>query len=166
MLPQHAPLFEPLKLGKLTLKNRIALAPTYVGMGDERALVTDQTLCYYYGRASAGLGLVIVEITGVTGRFAFSPGRGLGAASDRSIPGLRDLCRVIRWGGSRAILQLVPGQGAQALPPAQDRPLVGPSDVAALLQKEELPKALNAFKAKTPETPRPLSVEEIQGLKG
>ena len=164
MLPQHESLFAPMTIGKLKLENRIVLAPTHVGMGAERGMVTDQILCYYYARASGGVGLIIVELTGVTGRYAFSPGLGLGAASDRNIPGLRDLATVIHWGGAKAIIQLVPGEGAQALYHHPKRPLVGPSDVPALIQKEELPKAMEGFLTVSPEQPRPLSVEEVQAL--
>lgn len=165
MLPKHKVVFEPMTLGKLQLENRVVLAPTHVGMGGERGMVTDQSLCYYYARAAGGVGLIIVEITGVTGRYAFSPGLGLGAASDRSIPGLRDLSRVIHWGGAKAIIQLLPGQGAQALRHHEKRPLVGPSDVPALIQKEGLPKALKGLPKEPPEIPRPLEVQEIQELK-
>lgn len=164
MEPKHQSLFEPVSIGRLQLTNRVALAPTYVGSGDDRGNVTDQTLCYYYARAAGGVGLVIVEITGVTGRYAFAPGFGLGAASDRHVAGLRDLARVIHWGGARAIIQIVPGQGAQALHHHDRRPLVAPSDVPALIQRESLPKALKAVLQETPEVPRPLTLEEIESL--
>jgi len=68
MFPQHKALFEPITLGKILLPNRIVLAPTYVGMGDLKGNVTDQSLCYYFARSSGGVGLVIVEITGTTAR--------------------------------------------------------------------------------------------------
>ena len=165
MLPQYEPLFEPIGLGTLRLANRIVLAPTYVGMADLKGNVTDQSLCYYFARASGGVGLVIVEITGVTARFAFHPGYGLGAASDRHITGLQDLAQVIHWGGAKALIQLLPGQGAQALQSYENRPLVGPSDVPAPLPLEELPENLRAFLRKKPEPPRPLTRGEIQSLK-
>ena len=147
------------------MANRVVLAPTYVGMGDLRGNVTDQSLCYYYARAMGGVGLIIVEITGVTGRYAFSPGFGLGLASDFNIVGLRDLAQVIHWGGAKAFLQLLPGQGAQALRSHEKRPLVGPSDVPSLIPQEELPEAIKGLSQKVPEHPRPLTREEIQGLK-
>jgi 2,4-dienoyl-CoA reductase-like NADH-dependent reductase (Old Yellow Enzyme family) len=165
MLPQHQSLFEPISLGKIRLANRIVLAPTYVGMGDLRGKVTDQSLCYYFSRATGGVGLVIVEITGVTGRYAFNPGYGLGAASDKHLPGLRDLAQVIHWGGAKALLQLLPGQGAQAMQSYENRPLVGPSDVPSPLPQEGLPENLKGLLDKKPEAPRPLTSEEIQGLK-
>ena len=165
MLPQHEALFEPITLGKIRLANRVVLAPTYVGMGDLRGNVTDQSLCYYFARASGGVGLVIVEITGVTGRYAFNPGYGLGAASDKHLPGLRDLAQVIHWGGAKALLQLLPGQGAQALQSYENRPLVGPSDVPTPLTQDGLPDNLKNLLHKKLEQPRPLTQEEIQGLK-
>lgn len=165
MLPQHEIIFEPMNIAGIKLNNRIAQAPTHVGMGDDRGMVTDQHLCYYYTRAAGGAGLVIVEVTGVAGHYAFIQGRGLGAASDRSVPGLRDLARVIHWGGAKAFIQLLPGHGAQALRHHERRPLVGPSDVPALMQEEGLPKALQGILKETPERPRPLDVQEIRGLR-
>jgi len=164
MLDTHRGLFEPLTIGNVRLKNRVVLAPTHVGMGDERGRVGDQVLCYYYSRAAAGLGLVIVEISIVTGRYAFSPGLGIGAASDGHIPGLRDLARVIHWGGAKAIHQLAPGQGSQALHHHERRALVGPSDVPALVQREALPKAIKGFAEEFPERPRALTLDEITYL--
>jgi len=165
MLPQHKIMFEPIQIGKIRLKNRIALAPTHVGMGDETATVTDQHLCYYYARAAGGVGLVIVEITAVSGRYAYLPGRGLAAASERSVTGLTDLARVIHWGGAKAVLQLAPGHGAQAMHHHRKRPLVGPSDVAAIVQNKDLPKPMRALAKDVSENPRPLDIEEIDGLR-
>jgi len=47
----------------------------------------------------------------------------------------------------------------------EKRALVGPSDVPALIQKEGLPAAMRGFSRETPERPRPLTIEEIQGLR-
>ena len=165
MTPNAKALFEPIRIGNLYLPNKIALAPTYVGMGDQKGNVSDQSLCYYYARAIGGVGLIIVEITGVTGLYAFSPGFGLGAASDFHIPGLRDLAQVIHWGGAKAFLQLLPGQGNQALQAQEKRPLISSSDVPAILPKEDLPEAINGLRDKNPERPRPMTLNEIKGLK-
>lgn len=108
---------------------------------------------------------MIVEIAGVTARYAFHPGYGLGAGSDKHLPGLRDLAQVIHWGGAKALIQLLPGQGAQALQSYENRPLVGPSDVPAPLPQDELPDNLKSFLLKKSEQPRPLTREEIQSLK-
>ncbi|MFO7962724.1 MAG: NADH:flavin oxidoreductase [Desulfobacterales bacterium] len=165
MLPRHEALFSPSTIGNHAINNRLVLAPTYVGSASEKGgRVTDQTLCYYYTRAKAGVGLVIVEVTGITGRHAFSPGLGLGAASDKSIPGLSDLARVIHWGGAKGIVQLTLGQGAQAFYHHRQRPLVGPSDIPAVLPVEGLPKNISDFCRIKPEIPVPVSTEDIRLL--
>ena len=81
------------------------------------------------------------------------------------IPGLRDLTQVIHWGGAKAFLQLLPGQGAQALQGHEKRPLVAPSDVPALIPQDDLPDAIKGLRQKAPERPRPLTIEEIEDLK-
>lgn len=40
-------LFEPIKIGHLEIKNRIAFAPTHMGHCSTRGEVTDQALCHY-----------------------------------------------------------------------------------------------------------------------
>ncbi|MFZ0928955.1 MAG: NADH:flavin oxidoreductase [Syntrophobacteraceae bacterium] len=165
MQEKYRPLFEPCTLGELQLSNRIALAPTYVGMADSKGGVTDQTLCYYYARAKGGCSLIIVEGTGVTGKYAFAPNYGLSLAGDGYIPGFRDLATVIHWGGAKAIVQIMMGQGAQALHPYGQRDLVAPSDIPALVQKEDLPVSLKSFSLKEAEPPRPLEIKEIEYLK-
>ena len=165
MQEKYRPLFEPCTLGELQLSNRIALAPTYVGMADSKGRVTDQTLCYYYARAKGGCSLIIVEGTGVTGKYAFAPNYGLSLAGDGYIPGFRDLGTVIHWGGAKAIVQIMMGQGAQALHPYGQRDLVAPSDIPALVQKEGLPVSLKSFSLKEAEPPRPLEIKEIEYLR-
>jgi len=48
-------LFDPIQLGNLTLKNRIAMAPMTRGRADMAGLVSDLHATYYSQRASAGL---------------------------------------------------------------------------------------------------------------
>jgi 2,4-dienoyl-CoA reductase-like NADH-dependent reductase (Old Yellow Enzyme family) len=52
-------------IGHLKVKNRIAFAPTHMGYGSTRGEVTDQVLCHYSARAKGGVGLIIVEGTGI-----------------------------------------------------------------------------------------------------
>lgn len=158
-------LFNPIFICKKKIKNRIALAPSYMGTGDSRGRVTDQTLCYYSARAKGGCGLIIVEGTGAVPKYSFAPNTGLSIVTDDHISGFRDLSQVIHWGGAIAFLQLMLGQGSQALQSNGNRELVGPSNIPALIQKKGLPKALAEMAKKNPQTPRALSIDEIQYLK-
>jgi len=98
MMPR---LFNPLKVGRLELKNRIVMPPIgglhYNSVDGE---VTDYLLMHYSRRAR-GLGLLIVEASRV-GRH----GGWLGIYDDRFIPGLRKLVDQIHGHGTPAAIQL------------------------------------------------------------
>ncbi|MDD4858746.1 MAG: hypothetical protein PHR56_00870, partial [Dehalococcoidales bacterium] len=56
-------LFEPGKIGKLTVKNRIALAPMTVGgLVEPDGRLSDRAIDYFVARAKGGTGLIITPI--------------------------------------------------------------------------------------------------------
>jgi len=83
-------LFEPTQIGHLKINNRVAFAPTHMGQGTNRGEVNDQVLCHYSARAKGGTGLIIVQGTGITGKYAFTMGRGIVCLGDYYRPGLKD----------------------------------------------------------------------------
>ena len=100
-----APLFDPLQVGQKTLRNRIVMPPMVV----MRGVTTPEGAEWYGRRALGGVGLVIVEATGVTG---------FGAAY--TAKNLRPLVDAIHAGGALAAIQLFPGTFGQdkTRPPA------------------------------------------------
>lgn len=54
-------LFSPLKVGNITLKNRIVMPPMAVSMATINGEVTNELINYYAARARGGVGLIIVE---------------------------------------------------------------------------------------------------------
>ncbi len=119
-----ARLFQPLQLGKLTLRNRIVLPPMCQYMAStEEGRVTEYHLAHYGVRALSGLGLIIVEATGIEpdGRLS---GNDLGLWEDEQLPGMRRLAEVISANGAVPGIQLNHA-GRKAWPGAQR--LVAPS---------------------------------------
>ncbi|MTD13424.1 NAD(P)-binding protein [Nakamurella sp. YIM 132087] len=55
-----AVLFEPVRLGPLTLRNRLVMAPMGTCL-DEDGYITDDTIAYYVRRAQGGVGSIAVE---------------------------------------------------------------------------------------------------------
>src|SRR6478609_10783512 len=53
-------LFEPLRLGRLVLRNRLIMAPMGTCL-DESGHITDETIAYYVRRAAGGVGTITVE---------------------------------------------------------------------------------------------------------
>ncbi|MBQ2504334.1 MAG: 2-enoate reductase, partial [Lachnospiraceae bacterium] len=57
-------LFEPVKIGKLEIKNRYAMAPMGpLGLGDCEGGWNDRGIDYYTRRAQGGIGLIITGVT-------------------------------------------------------------------------------------------------------
>jgi len=66
MSVKYQKLFEPLTVGKLTLKNRISMAPLgMVAMADPCGGFSEDAQEYYVERAKGGTGLIITGITNV-----------------------------------------------------------------------------------------------------
>jgi 2,4-dienoyl-CoA reductase-like NADH-dependent reductase (Old Yellow Enzyme family) len=57
----YGKLFEPVQIGSLELKNRIAMAPMNMAYSDPNGYPGDQTLAWYATRARGGFGLLITE---------------------------------------------------------------------------------------------------------
>ncbi|MHB8064242.1 MAG: oxidoreductase [Ruminiclostridium sp.] len=66
MLSKYQKLFEPLMVGKLTIKNRICMAPLgMIAMADPCGGFSENAQEYYVERAKGGTGLIITGVTNV-----------------------------------------------------------------------------------------------------
>ncbi len=98
-------LFSLFKIADLTLKNRITMAPTYLGYGNHDGTVSDLLLNHYRTMAGSGAALIVVENTGVHPSGLGSPLM-LRADDDRCLKGLEELAKAIHAEGALAFLQL------------------------------------------------------------
>jgi 2,4-dienoyl-CoA reductase-like NADH-dependent reductase (Old Yellow Enzyme family) len=98
--------FEPIKIGKITIPNRIVMAPMDTNLASEDGYVTDQLIEHYRKRAAGGVGLVTVEITSVNPKREMKPKHSLSAFSDKYVDGLSKLAKSIKEEGAIASLQL------------------------------------------------------------
>ena len=98
-------LFEPGKIGRLEIGNRVIKAPTMLFMCNPDGSVTDILIRFYEETTRGGSGLVIVEAASVTRRGIGFPR--LCAAGTEYIPGLSLLAQAICDNGAKSALQLV-----------------------------------------------------------
>ena len=56
-----SPLFEPIQIGNVELKNRIAMSPMNMGYTGPMGFASEQTNAWYATRARGGFGLIITE---------------------------------------------------------------------------------------------------------
>jgi 2,4-dienoyl-CoA reductase-like NADH-dependent reductase (Old Yellow Enzyme family)/thioredoxin reductase len=98
-------LLEPIEVGTMSLRNRIVMAPMATCLAGLEGSVTKEIIDYYSERASGGIGAIIVESTYIDKRGQGKPNQ-LGIYSDHLIPGLSQLAKAIKAGGTGAILQI------------------------------------------------------------
>jgi 2,4-dienoyl-CoA reductase (NADPH2) len=88
-------IFTSFRIQGLTLKNRITMAPLYLGYANSDGTVSQLTLDHYAEMAGSGAALVVVEHTMVHPSGIATP-KCLRVDDDRYIPGLSELARVIK----------------------------------------------------------------------
>ncbi len=113
-------IFSPLRIGNLTLKNRITLAPMFLCYGNSNGTVSEKMVEFYARRAKAGVSLLVVEASAVDAQGAGSP-RMIRVDDDMFIPGLSKLAGAIKDAGGHAVLQIYHG-GRYSLKPVAPSP--------------------------------------------
>ena len=150
-------LFEPIKVGNLELKNRLAM----IGIGGflaENCRVTDRLKAFDGERARGEAGLVI---RGNVHPGNIGPEKMPGIWDDRFIPGLRELTDFVhKQGDGVKYACQISTQHAWRRSPDSSVEMVGPSDVVLRRPTPSLVKMIEVLT--TP--PRPLTVEEIEQI--
>ncbi|KXH81681.1 NADPH dehydrogenase NamA [Sporosarcina sp. HYO08] len=100
-----AKLFEPFTLRGVTFNNRIVMAPMCMYSSNDDGKVQDWHKIHYPTRAIGGVGLIIVEATGVQPEGRISA-RDLGIWDDNHIEGLSEVVRLVKANGAKIGIQL------------------------------------------------------------
>ncbi len=140
------PLFQPITIGSLRVKNRIFMPAMHLNMC-HNFMVTLQLLEFYRKRAEGGAGLISVGYATVD-RLSGNSGN-IGAHDDSFLPGLQELATVIHSGGAAAAVQLNhAGRYNHSFFLGGQKP-VAPSAIASRLTRE---------------TPREMEAEDIAAV--
>lgn len=99
-------LFSPIRIGALTLENRLTMAPLYLGYAGEGGTVSELLLEHYRQMAASGVAMVVVENATVDHPAGSGSNRTLRADTDANLPGLARLAQTIKAQGALACLQL------------------------------------------------------------
>ncbi|RLC61392.1 MAG: 2-enoate reductase, partial [Chloroflexi bacterium] len=104
-------LFEPISIGKVNIKNRIAMAPMVPGgLVDHDGGFTQRAIDYYTERAFGGVGLIISGCTKVSEKV--EPRTTLMFVNRRSISSFSELAESVHYYGTRIFIQLTAGLGS------------------------------------------------------
>ncbi len=139
-------LFEPTRIGRMELRNRIVMPPMVTNFANADGTVSETIKNYYAARARGGVGLIIVEATAVHPTGRSSPTK-LCIDNDDFIAGFRGLVDAVHQYGAKIAIQLVHvGRQARA-------EFIGQQPVA--------PSAVGYAGG---DMPRALTIEEIEEL--
>jgi 2,4-dienoyl-CoA reductase-like NADH-dependent reductase (Old Yellow Enzyme family) len=141
-LSEYQYLFTPLKVGSMTLKNRIIFGPHVTNHWPN--FVADQdTVAYYEARARGGVGMIIISSSPVdedADYFFFSQA---GLWSDHVIPGLRSIADAVHAHGTKLCIQMVhPGVHQNPDRDPLHRPIVSASQIPVTDKPWYIPKEL------------------------
>lgn len=145
-------LFEPISIGGIEIRNRIVMPAMTTRFADSDGAATEQGIQYYAARARGGVGLVIVEMSGVD-RGGSHRQRELAVYDDIYVPGLKKLADTVKSHGARIAIQLAHG-GAQALSRVTGLQPVAPTGMPYVVHEQ----------VTETHVPKELSIEEIKLL--
>jgi 2,4-dienoyl-CoA reductase-like NADH-dependent reductase (Old Yellow Enzyme family)/thioredoxin reductase len=133
-------LFTTGQIGKMTLKNRVVMAPMVRNYADEQGRITPRYLAHLERIAKGGAGMMILEAS-----FVSPEGRGfrhqLGVHSDSVIAGLNEAAAAVHAHGGRLGIQLFHA-GRQTTAAVSGEQPVAPSEIPCPLLGE-LPRGLD-----------------------
>ena len=150
-----SPLFEPIKIGKLNLKNRIVMAPMCSRLPTADGEVTQALIDHYEVRAKGGASMLIIEFAHVDDKLSSAEWGMLSASSDRYLVGLSLLAETITINGARACLQLAhagrqssysePCLSPSAIPDKMYKALMGERYQVREITPDEIEEVLDKF---------------------
>jgi len=98
-------LWEPIRIGRMELKNRLVMPPMVTCYASGDGSVTPRSIAYYSARAKGGVGLVIVEATYIH-RQGWAFNGQIGLSDDKFIPGMSSLVDAVHENGAKIAVQL------------------------------------------------------------
>ena len=137
-------LFEPIRINKMEIKNRIYMPAMHMNMARE-FFIPDSMVDFYAERAKGGTGMIAVGFASVDENSAGPTN--IGAHMDDFLPGLTKLSDAIRENGARSVLQINHGGRNIHSFLLGGNPSVAPSPVPSRLTRET-PKELTIVEIK------------------
>jgi 2-enoate reductase len=127
MEPKLRKIFEPIKIGELEIKNRIAMAPMAIhGLVNPDGTLTKRAVEYYLERARGGVGLIITGLFKVENEIeAVVPG--VPFISRASVAPFAELAEAVHSLNSKIFVQLTAGYGRVGHPARLRKRPVAPS---------------------------------------
>lgn len=143
-MTKYTHLFEPIKIGNKTVKNRIFMPPISTNLAN-KGYVTDELIQHYGARAKGGVGLIVSEVVTIEPTYIYLPGD-MSIHDDSYIEGWKKLYDEVHKYGTVLLPQLFH-------PAYMAFPIPGTPQLIA-------PSAVGPYYAR--EAPREVTIEELK----
>ena len=131
-MTKYTHLFEPITVGKTTVKNRIFMPPISTNLANN-GYVTEELIQHYAARAKGGVGLIVSEVVTVEPTYVYLPGD-MSIHDDSFIEGWTKLFAEVHKYGTKLLPQLFhPAYMAFPIPGTPQ--LIAPSNVGPYYAK-------------------------------
>lgn len=131
-MTKYTHLFQPLKVGKTEIKNRIFMPPISTNLADN-GYVTEELIQHYGARAKGGVGLIVSEVVTVEPTYIYLPGD-MSIHDDSFIEGWTKLFAEVHKYGAKLLPQLFhPAYMAFPIPGTPQ--LIAPSNIGPYYAK-------------------------------
>lgn len=131
-MTKYTHLFQPLKVGKTEIKNRIFMPPISTNLAD-KGYVTEELIQHYGARAKGGVGLIVSEVVTVEPTYIYLPGD-MSIHDDSFIEGWTKLFAEVHKYGAKLLPQLFhPAYMAFPIPGTPQ--LIAPSNIGPYYAK-------------------------------
>ena len=139
----------PFNIGKMTVKNRIAMAPMGLNSGHKDGTIADDEIEYFQERAKGGTGLIITGCQFLTEELAQGSMEGY-LDNTYCIPQLTTLVETVHRYGTKICAQISCGTGKNAFTNMlKDKPPVSASAIPSMFNPDVLCHALTNEEIKT-----------------
>jgi 2,4-dienoyl-CoA reductase-like NADH-dependent reductase (Old Yellow Enzyme family) len=146
-------LFQPQRIGRIEIRNRLVRSATYYGLADERGRVGDASVELMKTLAGNAVGLIITGYAFVARSGQVFPDMN-GIDSDEQIPGYRRMTRAVHHLRGRIVMQIAHGGVASAAAVRRGEPRLavsadenpsGPRDRPREITEEEIETIVDDF---------------------
>ena len=161
-----APLFQPIKLGPVEIKNRIVLSPMAVGDGSSEGYPTEQTRAFNVARAKGGVGLIVLGGCVSTERaWKESPyGGGYRLDIEDAVPALRELVDSVHAFGTKIFAEPMTSFGRLGGAHGGALQPIAPSPIPLVIPEDSFPEIMTVPGGRVMPMPREVTIPEIVAL--
>jgi 2,4-dienoyl-CoA reductase-like NADH-dependent reductase (Old Yellow Enzyme family) len=154
-------LSEPIRINKLTLRNRLVMGPMAVHAAAKDGSPSKQTIAFFEARARGGVAMIIVGGIASTARsMAEAPVAGLRFDIDTFIPDFRRVADAVHAHGVPIIAEILPSLGRMAFRGRR----ISASPINVVMREDRFPQGFRMPGGYTTPMPDEASIAEIEQL--